>query len=70
MSSLDNALSSPKIDVYFINIECKKERNIFLIVLYSHGPKFRPLILVHPAFGDVVLKVGILTPIEIGEGLF
>jgi len=69
---LDDALPSPKIAVYSINIDSREElaRNTPLRVLNSCGLEFGPVIMMHPVFGDAVLEVGTSTPIEAGENLF
>jgi len=69
---LDDALPSPKIAVYSINIDGREElaRNICLRALDGCGPEFGPVIMVHPVFGDAVLEVRTSTPIEAEEDLF
>jgi len=69
---LDDALLSPKIAVYSIDIDGREEpaRNTPLRALDGHGLEFGLVIMVHPAFGDAVLEVGTSTSIEVGEDLF
>jgi len=69
---LNNASPSPKIAVYSIDIDGRKElaRNTPLRALDGYGLEFRPVIMLHPTFGDTVLEVGKSIPIKVREDFF